>query len=390
MRTGNRPRVLVLDGLWNKTVAAVRSFGERGFFVGVGERTRLSPAMFSRYCSRRFLHPSPFPDPGPFLEALEGELRAGGYDAVFAMEFSTQQLLARNRGRVERHARFPYADADLADRVKDKAALTRFAAGSGIETPATFYPAGPQEAAEMAGDLPYPVLVKPRFSSGGRGIAVASNPREFPETYRRVHGGFPGPIVQELLPGGGDALGVAVLMNRSSVPRASFAYRRLREYPTTGGPGTLRESIAHDGLRRTAEGLLSALGWVGVAMAEFKVDPRDGRPKLLEVNPRFWGSLHHAIACGVDFPWLLYRMAMDGDVEPPGEYRVGVRTRSLLHGELMHFLASPDRFRMKPGLLDFSVPDDLLSSKDPWPVVGRVSSLLAAAYDRELRRVMFG
>ncbi len=382
--------MLVLDGLWNKTVAAVRSFGERGFFVGVGERTRLAPAMFSRYCSRRFLHPSPFPDPGPFLLALEEELRAGRYDALFAMEFSTQTLVARHRGMVERYARFPFADAELAVRVKDKGALMEFAAGRGFETPATFHPPGPDEAAEAAGGLPYPVLVKPRFSSGGRGIASASTAGEFLEAYRRVHDGFPGPIVQELLPKGGDALGVAVLMNGSSVPRASFAYRRLREYPASGGPGTLRESIRDEGLRRTAERLLSALGWVGVAMVEFKVDPRDGRPKLLEVNPRFWGSLHHAIACGVDFPCLLYRMAMDGDVETQEEYRVGVRTRSLLHGELMHFLTSPERFRMRPGLLDFTVPDDLLSSKDPWPVLGRVSSLLAAVNDRELRRVMFG
>ena len=383
-------RVLVLDGLWNKTVAAVRSFGERGFFVGVGERTRLAPAMVSRYCSRRFLHPSPFPDPGPFLRALEGELRAGKYDVVLPMEFSTQALLARHRDLVERYARFPFADADLAVRVNDKWELMKFAAGRGFETPATFFPSGPEEAASMAGDLPYPVIVKPRFSSGGRGITAASAPGEFPAAYRRVHDGFPAPIVQELLPKGGEALGVAVLMNYSSVPRASLAYRRLREYPTTGGPGTLRESVRADGLRRTAETLLSALGWVGVAMAEFKVDPRDGRPKLLEVNPRFWGSLHHAIASGVDFPYLLYRMAMDGDVETQGEYRVGFRTRSFLHGELMHFLASPDRFRMTPGLLDFTVPDDLLSLKDPWPVLGRVSSLLAAVYDRELRKVMFG
>jgi hypothetical protein len=125
-------------------------------------------------------------------------------------------------------------------------------------------------------------------------------------------------------------------------------------------------------------------------MVEFRVDPRDGEPKLLEVNPRFWGSLHHAIVCGVDFPHLLYVMAMEGDVEPQREYRVGIRTRSLLHGELLHFARNPERFRLKPGLTDFSIPDDLLSSSDPWPALGRLSSLIPAIYDRELREVMFG
>jgi predicted ATP-grasp superfamily ATP-dependent carboligase len=383
-------RVLVLDGLWNKTVAVVRSFGERGFFVGVGERTRFAPAMFSRYCSRRFLYPSLALQPGRFLAALEEELRAGRYEVLIATEFATQTFLSRHRRRVEPLARFPYASEDLALRVQDKGALMSFAGTNGIECPATFFPSGPDEAPPMAERLPYPVLVKPRFSSGGRGIAKAANPAQFIEAYLRVHAKYPIPIVQECLPPGGDALGVAVLMNGSSVARASFAYRRLREYPASGGPSTLRESIREDGLRRVAEGLLSALGWTGVAMVEFKVDPRDGEPKLLEVNPRFWGSLHHAIVCGVDFPYLLYRMAMEGDVEPQGEYRVGIRSRSLFHGELLHFARNPQRIRLKPGLLDFTIPDDLLSSADPWPAVGRISSLIPAIYDRELREAMFG
>lgn len=125
-------------------------------------------------------------------------------------------------------------------------------------------------------------------------------------------------------------------------------------------------------------------------MVEFKADPRDGRPKLLEVNPRFWGSLHHAILSGVDFPHLLCRMAIEGDVPPVKGYRVGLRSRSVLHGELMHFASNPDRLRLKPGLFDFSVPDDLLSIDDPWPVVGRLSSLIPAFYDRELRETMLG
>ena len=384
------PGVLVLDGLWNKTVAAVRSLGRRGYRVAAGERTRFAPALFSKYCSRRFIYPSPTLFPEAFLDALVEEVRVGRYDVLLAMEFATQVLVARNRHRLAGLARFPFAPGDLAVRVQDKGELASFAAARGVECPATYVPGGPGEVPGMSEGLPYPLLIKPRLSSGGRGIVRVDTPSQLRSKYPEVHAAHPYPILQECLPPGGAALGVGVLMNFSSEPRAAFAYRRLREYPVAGGPSTLRESVRDEPLCRTTEGLLSDLGWVGVAMAEYKVDPRDGRPKLLEVNPRFWGSLHHAVVSGVDFPHLLCRMAIDGDVPPLREYRVGVRSRSVIHGELMHFLANPDRFRLRPGFFDFSIPDDLLSASDPWPVAGRVAALIPACYDRELRHAMFG
>ena len=384
------PRVLVLDGFWNKALAAVRSLGRGGAFVAAGERTRLAPALFSRYCSRRFVYPSVTGQPAAFLAALEQEVRAGGYDVLLPMELTTQLLVTEHRRRLEPRVRIPFADAERTRRVDDKGFLTAFARDHGVECPATYFPAGPRDAAALAGELPYPVLVKPRHSSGGRGIRRVERRDEFREAYAQVHARFPEPIVQECLPPGGDALGVAVLMDFASAPRASFAYRRLREYPATGGPSTLRESIADPDLRATAERLLSLLGWVGVAMVEFKVDPRDGRPKLLEVNPRFWGSLQHAIVCGVDFPWLLCRMAVEGGVERVTGYRVGVQSRSLLHGDLMYFLTRPERWRVRPALCDFSVPDDVLSADDPWPTLGRMASVVALAHDRELRAMVRG
>jgi predicted ATP-grasp superfamily ATP-dependent carboligase len=306
------------------------------------------------------------------------------------MELSTQLLVTTNRERLEPLTRIPFAGADLALQVHDKGWLISFAKERGIDCPATFLPQGPEQAAAMAPELPYPVLVKPRHSSGGRGIVRVDRQADLLPVYIRVHARYPIPIVQECIPPGGEALGVAVLMNFASEPRASFVYRRLREYPITGGPSTLRESIWNPELQQCAERLLSSLGWVGVAMVEFKEHPRDGRPKLLEVNPRFWGSLHHAIVCGVDFPFLLYSLAMEGDVAQMHGYRVGVQSRSLLHGDLLHFLRSPDRFRLNPAFSDFSISDDVLSADDPWPTLGRISSLLALVGNRELRAVARG
>ena len=62
-------------------------------------------------------------------------------------------------------------------------------------------------------------------------------------------------------------------------------------------------------------------------MVEFKRDVRDGVPKLMEINGRFWGSLQLAIDSGVDFPRLLVQGVETGTFEPQSDYRLGVRTR---------------------------------------------------------------
>jgi predicted ATP-grasp superfamily ATP-dependent carboligase len=89
-----------------------------------------------------------------------------------------------------------------------------------------------------------------------------------------------------------------------------------------------RESVAVDpALLGKAQALLERFGWEGVAMVEFKVDRASGVPYLMEINPRFWGSLQLAVDAGVDFPRLLVEAALGMDPTGPDRYRTGVRSR---------------------------------------------------------------
>jgi len=67
-----------------------------------------------------------------------------------------------------------------------------------------------------------------------------------------------------------------------------------------------------------------------VAMLEFKIDRRDQRPKLIELNGRFWGSLQLAIDSGVNFPHLLYRATRGEKIKSDSAYRIGMKSRWLL------------------------------------------------------------
>ena len=107
----------------------------------------------------------------------------------------------------------------------------------------------------------------------------------------------------------------------------------------------LRESIEPDPeLLADSERLLAELGWTGVAMVEFRRRP-GGPGVLMEINPRFWGSLQLAIDAGVDFPSLWVSLQR-GEQVSPGPARVGVRCRWLL-GDLDHLLVSLRRRAMR-------------------------------------------
>ncbi len=383
-----RNKILILDGMWNKTLAVVRSFGEKGFYVTVGEWTRFATALFSKYCDRRIVYPSPILAPEKFIEWIISEIKSTGYDIVLPTELSTQMLLLKNKDEIERYTRLPFADYQLISNIQNKAWLMKFALSNNIPCPQTYFPEKEPDVGSIRDQIEYPIVIKPRCSSGSRGIVYVKKASDLLDSYRSVHSKYPDPLIQEFIPNGG-AFGMGTLFNFNSEPRASFVYKRLREYPVEGGPSTLRESVENEKIMQTALSLLGLLSWKGVAMVEFRVDSRDGIPKLMEINPRFWGSLQLSILSGMDFPYLLYELAMQGDIEPKDNYKIGVKSRWLIPGDIMHFINNPDRFKILPDFFSAGVKDDILSIQDPMPTIGRISSLIPLMYKKEMRQTIF-
>jgi predicted ATP-grasp superfamily ATP-dependent carboligase len=364
--------VLVVEGggASRKAVAVVRSLGRAGFEVHVTSLSRLAPAAGSRYCARALRHPAVAGDGAAFWAAMTATLARGRYDVVLPMEGADLAVFSRRRGELPAGTSFPFApDAALA-RAADKHEVMRLAAELGIATPASELPSGPGELPAIAGRIGFPAIIKPCRGQGSHGVKRVDDLPALLEWYPRIVGRFGLALVQEYIPPGGGEYGVSLLMDRGSNVLARFAHRRLRSYPVAGGPSTLREGIRDPAVEQDAERLLRALGWYGVAMVEFRGDPRDGRPRLMEINHRFWGSLQLAIVSGVDFPALLCRLALGERIEPVLDHPTGVQCRWLFPGDVMHFLSNPDRFRLRPSFFRFVGPElhyDVESWSDPLP-----------------------
>lgn len=334
--------VLVTDGNQRATLAVVRALGSCGISTIVGEETIPTLAGCSRYCTASLRYPSPREDGQGFQDFLLSEVRSGKYRVLIPMTDVTLQLVSQIREGLSSHVALPIPCHKAITLSLDKRYLLRLADELNIPFPATFMMDENEDLDEAASVVQYPAVIKPRFSrffdrgvwTEGR-VLYARDPADLVAKYRASHAQIPFPLVQNYVEGEG--LGVFLCLWNGKL-KCVFCHRRLREKPPWGGPSVYRESIPFDAeLVDQSRALLDALGWQGVAMVEFKLDRKDGRAKLMEINGRFWGSLQLALDAGINFPQLLYRLALGEDVPSQLRWKAGVKSRWFL-GDLDHLL----------------------------------------------------
>lgn len=375
---------LISDGSGGTALTIVRSLGRRDLKITVGARRNYIPSFFSKYCKERFIHTSPKKNETKYLKEMLQKVKETNYDVLFPLGTPEMQVISKHRDKFKPYVKIPLVDYDTLERANDKAETIKIAMENDIPCPKTYFIEDFSELREIKNTLEYPVVIKPRKSTGSKGLCYVGSKDEFLSCYERVARNYRNPLIQEYIPQGGDTYGLEALFNKNFEPRALFVHKRLREYPVTGGPSTLRESVDNPEIKKLGVKLLKAFNWYGLAMVEFKMDPRDNKPKLMEINPRFWGSLPLAIASGVDFPFLLYKMAMNGDIRPVLDYKVGMKCRWLLFGDIKYFIKvmagtsnsfgfkNPSRYETLLNFLRFYEKDlvyDYLSMDDPMPAL---------------------
>ncbi len=350
-------KAIVLDGEQRAALAVTRSLGARGIRVAVGSERKGCLASATKYCSESFAYPSPAEDPEGFRAALLAYLEKTGDSVLLPVTDVTLSEVLMHRGELPAGIVLPCDAYDKYAELSDKANLARIARELGVPVPDTLLSTDYENnevLIDKAAEFGFPLVVKPSFSrirtdEGWKSAKVhyARDPghlREIlsVETFREVP--F---LVQKRVYGPG--IGVFLLTKEGEL-LAKFAHRRIREKPPSGGVSVVSESVVFpEEAGGAALRILEKVRWTGVAMVEFKVDRETNVAKLLEINARFWGSLQLAVSSGVDFPYLLYRLALGEQMDPPGSYLVGMRSRWEL-GDLDHLLIRLTKSRSSANL----------------------------------------
>lgn len=336
------PRVLVLNSFikgWN----VLKWLAADGFAVNAGHSSPDAPGLYSKRVvdpAANLVYPDPKKNEKEFVEAVIDHLQRHRFDIVLPVNAGEMMALAKHKDRIETYTRFPFEPFAKLLLLHDKKYFFELVGGIlsdailphswsiGNQTPPItdiLSSAGlvglPYQSMEdfittehflnAVPGLIFPVMVKARRSTSAVGIYRVNNAKELCASCAKL--GEADIIVQEFLEGRGAGISY-IRWNRPPLLEF-FGHRRVREYPISGGASTSREPWVCDShpMNAALRSVLERLDWHGVVMFELK-ETAGGEFKLLEANPRFWGSVPLAMANGVDFPALLCRAALGMEI----------------------------------------------------------------------------
>ncbi|MEZ4417399.1 MAG: ATP-grasp domain-containing protein [Gemmatimonadota bacterium] len=291
----------------------------------------LGARSWSRSVRRWHASRPAFADPLGYMADVRDRVAGDGHDVVLPYGLPAYYAAVHHRHLLEGKAASLLPSVESFRIANDKASTGELCRDLGISVPRSFTPEDEGDVRALAREARFPLIVKPRSGSatGLRVVQTADELLAAVQTLmqRRARGAaerFEAPLVQEFISG---HLHDACAVWHDARPLATLTQVRQVMVPVYGGVGAVNVTTDNPTVRELAHRVLGALQWSGPAQVEFRHDPRSGEYHLIEINPKFWGTLALSIHAGLNFPVLAREAALGRVPTREPTYRVGVRRR---------------------------------------------------------------
>lgn len=324
-------------GLFDTGVGIIHSLARSGIFtIGLDFDSKM-PGFKSRYC-KAMLCPHPIYEAEKLLQFLltEGK-RLQTRKVIFPASDVFVLFISRFRKELKPYFYFIMPSDEIVESIVNKRKQYELAEKAGIPYPQTFYPQTIDNLKKIKKNLKFPCFIKPVYSykwqerfKGVKGFKV-NNFEELESRFKQIHSTGIEIMIQEIIPGPNtNHYKVNVYINKNNQILALFTLRKIRQYPTEFGVGSCVESIYDKELAELGLKFFKAISYQGVGSVEFKKDERDGKLKLIELNPRYWQQNFLATVCGVNFPLIQYLDLTGQNPDPQTNFKIGIKWLDLI------------------------------------------------------------
>jgi len=307
----------VIAGAYRTGVLGVRSLVRRGVRATSFDSDQKYPGFRSVY---GHAHPCPNPDTDPegwVAFMIELSEKMAGKPVLIASADQFVSAIADHAERLAPHY-IMSPGVPLHGLLATKQTQYELAAKHGMPLPRTRFVTSEEEIGAFASSAQFPCLLKPihfrewqRFSTGHplsyAKVAIAETPAQLLESWRLASAINPDTIAQEIIQGPDTDKRVYLACYDGGSRRIGNAmFRELRCNPMKFGPASVTEPVHDPETDQVCDRFLRSVGYSGICEIEMKRDTRDGRVKMIEVNPRLTGGGDAAPYAGVDLCWLHY------------------------------------------------------------------------------------
>lgn len=330
----------------------IKALGKQGIkSIVIYDKEKDEIGRYSKYVVEAIKIPGFIEEPEMLLDFLMEKKGDWAGMLIIPTKDYTVEFLGRYKAALSRYYIIPTPDLDIVQRIVNKRLLYDTAEKLGIAVPRIFSPKSSAELDGFKNEIRFPCVLKPGlghlfFRRFDFKMLEVHNFSDLVTHYRNLIGDFAKDefemMVCEIIPGSDSKQMVQYVsyIDQAGELLASMTSRKMRQDPPKYGQGRVIKSEKISDLDEISYRLLRELGYYGFSEIEWKFDPRDGRYKLIEINPRYIFYIGLCIACGINFPYIQYLDLVKHQKVESNSYRDNVYWihlyKDVLHSVLHH------------------------------------------------------
>lgn len=300
-------------------LGVIRALGTQGIPIIVYYYDKNDMGHVSKYVRSKFFVPHPEHYEDQFINKIISLAVDGERPILVPTDDSTLKSISKNKDVLDEYYRVACSGWEITQKVINKKYTYELAERERIALPNTHVLARRADLEECGQRIGFPCIVKPCQShlyteKFRKKMVKVHDQRQLQKIFTAANDAGIEIMLQEYIPGD-DSTNVnynSYYVNGE--PVAEFTAQKVRMHPRNFGVPCVVKSRAVDEIIKPGRTLLQTLGYQGYSCVEFKLDHRDNRYKLMEVNGRHNRSTLLAVTCGINFPLIEYKHLIYGDL----------------------------------------------------------------------------
>lgn len=298
-------KILITGTTPNSGMAIINALNkEKNIFIGIYEK-KLPFNIHSKYIKPYYI--SSFSDK-KFYEEILFIINKEKPDIVIPV--GGAKYISKLKNEIKKFTNLLIPDYENFISAYDKKRMHQICTEVGINVPRRFTYIEAKNL--LSPEKSFPLVIKPDYDAGGaRGLKYIRTADELEKVKSDLSKNFGNYIIEEFIPGSSKMRTVQLVFNKQNKLLAYFILRKVHQWPITGGVTAYAISSNERELLEFVLPFFEKCQWEGPVEVELIIDARDNKPKLIEINPRFAGSVLFPIKCGVNFPQIICESAVN-------------------------------------------------------------------------------